>query len=336
MVRYKKIGLLIGLVLLCGCKKDNARSYFPENMERVHVEIIRFDQALLSIDTNHSEESIKQLYSDYKDIMPVYVEGILGLGDIDTLEFSKLYADFLKDSIVSHTCNEVEKQFASIKDIQEELNEGFTRLHYLYPTWEIPKVFFFVSGFNGSIYQYENMIGVGVDMYLGSDYPYYDQVAYNYQKQTMRKSSIAGDILNFYLSQHLPDTRSQNRLLEGIIFFGKQIYLLEQLLPNQSPWDVIGYTKAQWDWCMTNEQAIWNRVMDKRDLFKTESMVINSYLNDGPFTSEISQESPGRLGIWIGWRIIDSYMRNNKQVSLTALMANGDAQKILEQSQYKP
>jgi uncharacterized protein YjaZ len=65
-------------------------------------------------------------------------------------------------------------------------------------------------------------------------------------------------------------------------------------------------------------------------------MVINSYLNDGPFTSEISQESPGRLGIWIGWRIIDSYMRNNKQVSLTALMANGDAQKILEQSQYKP
>ena len=55
-----------------------------------------------------------------------------------------------------------------------------------------------------------------------------------------------------------------------------------------------------------------------------------------PFTAEISQDSPGRLGIWIGWRIVDSYMRNNEHVTIQELMSEGDAQKILEQSFYKP
>jgi uncharacterized protein YjaZ len=65
-------------------------------------------------------------------------------------------------------------------------------------------------------------------------------------------------------------------------------------------------------------------------------MLINSYLNDGPFTAEISQESPGRLGLWVGWRIVDSYMTHNKDVTLIELMGESDAQKILEQSYYKP
>lgn len=76
--------------------------------------------------------------------------------------------------------------------------------------------------------------------------------------------------------------------------------------------------------------------MDKRDLFKTESNVLTSYMNDGPFTAEISQDSPGRLGTWIGWRIVDSYMRHNPDVTIQQLMAEGDAQSVLENSYYKP
>jgi uncharacterized protein YjaZ len=98
----------------------------------------------------------------------------------------------------------------------------------------------------------------------------------------------------------------------------------------------MGYSEEQWDWCIEHEQAIWHLVMDKRDLFKTESLVLTSYLNDGPFTSEVSQDAPGRLGIWLGWRIVESYMQHNEAVTLQQLMAEPDAQKILEDSYYKP
>jgi uncharacterized protein YjaZ len=152
----------------------------------------------------------------------------------------------------------------------------------------------------------------------------------------MDKKFLAGDILSYYISLNFPFNSKENRLLEYMLHQGKLIYLLSELLPDSPYWEVIGYTKEQWDWCIKWEKEIWNQIMDKRDLFKTESMIITSYINDGPFTAEISQESPGRLGIWVGWRIIDSYMRHNEEVSLQELMKDGDAQKILEKSFYKP
>ncbi len=331
----KSIYILLAVVL-CACQ--GGREFFPKNMEMVEVEVVRFDSALLSVRPDSAETDIKRLYADYEVFMPIYVEGVLGLNVEDTTELSRLYANFLTDTTMGfvQTNEEVRKQFADIKKIQSELNQGFTRMHYLYPELEIPKIYLLVSGFNASIFAYDDIIAAGADMYLGSDYKYYNQVVYNYQKVSMDKKFLAGDVLNYYISQNIPYTSKYNRLLEHMLFRGKQMYLLEQLLPGVPKWEVMGYTQEQWDWCKKWEKEIWNRMMDKRDLFKTESMVITSYLNDGPFTSEISQESPGRLGIWVGWRIIDSYMRHNEDVSLQELMKDGDAQKILEKSFYKP
>ena len=336
MEKFRHILLILLAAVVCSCQQK--RDFFPKNIEQIEVEIIRFDQALLDINPNEAEIGIKQLYTDYVGFMDMYVEGVLGLDTRDTLGFSQIFANYLTDTTMGfmQTNAEVRKQFANIDDIQKELNRGFSRIHYLYPELDIPKIYLLVSGFNASIFSYDDIIGVGVDMYLGSDYKYYNQVVYDYQKTTMDKKFLAGDILNYYITQNIPFTSKQSRLLEHMLFRGKQIYLLEQLLPNSPKWEVIGYTQEQWDWCEKWEKEIWNKIMDKRDLFKTEPMVITSYLNDGPFTSEISQESPGRLGIWVGWRIIDSYMRHNEEVSLQELMKDGDAQKILEKSFYKP
>ena len=332
----RKSILFILAVLLCACQ--GGREYFPKNLETIEVKVVRFDSALLNVCPDCVEVDIKQLYEEYEEFMPIYVEDVLGLDSEDTTEFSKLYANFLTDTTMgfAQTNEEVKKQFADIKNIQNELNQGFTRIHYLYPELDIPRIYFLVSGFNASIFAYDDIIAVGADMYLGADYEYYNQVVYNYQKVSMDKKFLAGDVLNYYISQKIPYTSKYNRLLEHMLFRGKQMYLLEQLLPNSPLWEVIGYTKEQWDWCVTWEKEIWNKIMDKRDLFKTESMVITSYLNDGPFTSEISSESPGRLGIWVGWQIIDSYMRHNEDVTLQELMKDGDAQKILEKSFYRP
>ena len=187
-----------------------------------------------------------------------------------------------------------------------------------------------------SVYFGDDLIGIGADMYLGSDYPYYNMVAYDYQKQTMRKECIPVDVVSAYLFRTLPYTGTKSRLLDQMIYRGKIMFLTAQLFDQLPGYEVMGWTKEQWKWCERNERAIWHLVMDKRDLFKTENIVLNSYLNDGPFTSEVSQESPGRLGVWLGWRIAESYMAHNENVSLQDLMQEGDAQKILELSFYKP
>ena len=325
------------VVLLCGC--GNKYQYIPKDIEALKVEIVRFDSAQLAVRTDSVKQDIEKLYADYEEFMPMYVEGILRIPTEDTAYLCEMYAQFLTDTVMgfAQTNALAKEKFANVDSLQETLNTGFSRLHYLFPDWEIPaKVYLFVSGFNSSVMYYENVMGIGVDMYLGSDYPYYNQVVYNYQKQTMRKACIAGDLLSMYLAYNIAYNSKYNRLLEHMIFRGKQMFLLGELLPDEPAWEIIGYSKEQWDWCETYEQAIWNRIMEKRDLFKTESIVLNSYMNEGPFTAEISQESPGRLGVWVGWQIVDSYMRNNEQVSIQELISEGDAQKILEQSFYKP
>lgn len=326
--------MLMGL--LCGC--GNKHQYIPKDIEAVEVEIVRFDNAQLAVRPDSVKQDIEQLYANYELFMPIFVEGILGLQTEDTAYLCDMYAQFLTDTVMgfAQTNTTAQELFANVDSLQEALNTGFSRLHFLYPEWEIPTLYLFVSGFNSSVMYYENIMGVGVDMYLGSDYPYYNQVVYDYQKQTMRKACVAGDVLSMYLAYHISYNSKYNRLLEQMIFRGKQLFLLAQLLPNEPVWEVIGYSKEQWDWCEQYEQAIWNRIMQKRDLFKTESNVLSSYMNDGPFTAEVTQDSPGRLGVWVGWRIVDSYMRNNKDVTLRELMNENDAQKILEQSYYKP
>ena len=333
---YYILSVIMLMGLLCGC--GNKHQYIPKDIEAVEVEIVRFDNAQLAVRPDSVKQDIEQLYANYELFMPIFVEGILGIPTEDTAYLCEMYAQFLTDTVMgfAQTNTTAQELFTNVDSLQEALNTGFSRLHFLYPEWEIPTLYLFVSGFNSSVMYYENIMGVGVDMYLGSDYPYYNQVVYDYQKQTMRKSCVAGDVLSMYLAYNIPYNSKYNRLLEQMIFRGKQLFLLAQLLPNEPVWEVIGYSKEQWDWCEQYEQAIWNRIMQKRDLFKTESNVLSSYMNDGPFTAEVTQDSPGRLGVWVGWRIVDSYMRNNKDVTLRELMNENDAQKILEQSYYKP
>lgn len=332
----KWFGILCALLALVSC--HNKRQYVPSHIEEVDVHIIRFDCDLMQVQRETAMENIRGLYAAYPDFMPVFVEGVLGVPSADTAFLAQALPDFLEDTLYGfrHT-NEYEKEvFQDVHPIERQLSMAFSRAHYLFPDWTIPRVTMFVSGFNAPILYMHDGIAIGADMYLGSDYPYYNRVVNDYQKHTMRPECIPADVVSAWLYQNIPYTSARNRLLENMIYRGKVMYLLAQLFPKESGWNIMGYTPEQWNWCLQYERATWNRMMDKKDLFKTEQRILSSYLNDGPFTSEITQDSPGRLGIWMGWRIVDSYMEHNQDVTIQQLMQQGDAQLILENSFYKP
>jgi len=332
----KKYFIIACLMALTACQ--HGRTYFPKDLETQDVEIVRFDRALLNVNESTVGQDIRVLYDEYPVFMPLWVEDILGIPSWDTAILEQQLPKFLEDTLYGFKqTNALERElFADISDIQKPLNKAFTRIHWLYPETEIPTLYLFISGFVTPIFMEDDLIGIGADMYLGSDYEYYNRVVYEYQKQTMRKECIPVDVVSAYLFRTLPYTSTKSRLLDQMIYRGKVMYLTAQLFDDLPGYEVMGWTKDQWKWCERNEEAIWHLVMDKRDLFKTESLVLTSYLNDGPFTSEISQDSPGRLGIWLGWRIVESYMAHNENVTLQELIAEPDAQKILEESYYKP
>jgi len=111
---------------------------------------------------------------------------------------------------------------------------------------------------------------------------------------------------------------------------------LSVFMPHEKPESLMGYSAEQWNWSKTNEKQIWGYMIDQKHLFSTDVQLIRKYMNDAPFTSPVSQDSPGRLGTWLGWQIVESYMNKNPKTTLTDLMKINNYQKMLEDSGYRP
>ncbi|HLN96658.1 MAG TPA: hypothetical protein VK183_13575, partial [Flavobacterium sp.] len=70
----------------------------------------------------------------------------------------------------------------------------------------------------------------------------------------------------------------------------------------------------------------------------TDGRLGNRFINPAPFSKfylEVDNETPGRIGTWVGWQIVRAYMEQNEEVSLTQLLAM-DANEIFTGSRYKP
>ena len=129
---------------------------------------------------------------------------------------------------------------------------------------------------------------------------------------------------------------SEYRLMDNMLFRGKVMYLLSVFMPEEKPQDIMGYSAEQWKWATTNEKQVWGYIIDQKHLFSTDVLLIKKYMNDAPFTAPLSQDSPGRMGTWLGWQIVQSYMNKNPNISLTDLMKENNYQKMLEDSGYRP
>ena len=157
-----------------------------------------------------------------------------------------------------------------------------------------------------------------------------------YLKQNFEERQMMPDIVTSFSLGKIP-TAKEKTLLAEMIYYGKQLYLKDQLLPEYNDAEKIGYQPAQITWCQENESYIWRYFIEKELLYSTDSKLPNRFTNLAPFSKfylEIDNESPGRVGQWIGWQIVRSFMQNN-EVSLQDMLKM-DAKELFEKSKYKP
>lgn len=337
-MRKLHIILLAILLLATGCHKGRKRfRNLDANINPQPVEIVRLDLELMNIDPRKTSVQLKEITNKYPEEMLLW-ENMLGYDSTNIAYLAPDWAIFLSDTLYRNTNAEIQKQYADVSDIEAELGKAYARLHIFYPQIPVPKVFFFISGFNSSILVDENIIGVGVDRYLGKDYWVYQNLynVYNYQLYGMRRECVAADVLSTTLFSHFRYPDIQSRLLDKMLYFGRMLYMLSVIFPDMPENEIIEYTPTQWRWCLDNERAAWGQILDNKALFSTDSFEHNQYLFDAPFTGPISQDSPGRMATWFGYRIVNSYMENNPDITMQELMAESDSQKILEMSGYNP
>ena len=121
-----------------------------------------------------------------------------------------------------------------------------------------------------------------------------------------------------------------------MLYKGKLLYFTKSMLPDEPDTLITGFTAEELEWCINNEENLWNYLIDKKLLYSTDYMTINKMVNPAPFTSGFSRKSPGRAVNWLGWKIIEAYMDKNSRATLPLLMQNNQYQQILTQSKYHP
>ncbi|WP_299589039.1 gliding motility lipoprotein GldB [Mucilaginibacter sp.] len=310
----------------------------------VDVKIERFDKEFDAMRTKPMGAQAAYLQRKYGVFYHDFICVILQEARINTQDTS--YFELLRKVFANQGYNDLKHDVDSVfKDgldkQNDELTDAFRHIKYYFPKKQLPKVYSFYSGFEHQEMIGNNYFGVGLDLFLGGNSRFYPSLANlypHYMSQFFNKENIVPRIVEGLAREDMfPESDSSKTLLSKMIYNGKIMYFMDQVLPDVGDSTKIGYTNAQIKWCEDFKSKIWAYFLDENLLYESDYPKIQKYLNPAPFTPGLGEknESAPKLAIWTGWQIVKQYMERHPEVTLPALMANSDAQKILNESKYK-
>ena len=285
----------------------------------VDIKVERFDKVFFET----KPEDLAKVKKQYPFFFPA--------GNDDNVWLKKM-----QDPIWKEVYTEVQKKYSNFEPVREEFNALFQHVKYYFPETKIPKVITVIGemDYNAKAIYADTLVIVALELYLGKDHKFYEFP--NYLKQNFEEKQIMPDVVSSFAYRNIPAFPDKN-LVSQMIFEGKQLYAKDLLLPNYTDAEKIGYTPEQIKWSQENEAYMWRYFIESEMLYSDDPKLTTRFIVPAPFSKfylEIDNDSPGRIGAWLGWQIVRSYMKNNN-VTLSELLKT-EAKVIFEKSKYKP
>ncbi|WP_345143407.1 gliding motility lipoprotein GldB [Flavobacterium ginsengiterrae] len=285
----------------------------------VDIKVERFDKVFFET----KPEDLAKVKKQYPFFFPE--------GNDDNVWLQKM-----QEPIWREVYEEVQKKYANFEPVREEFNELFKHVKYYFPKTKTPKVITIIGemDYNTKAIYADSLVIVALELYLGKDHKFYEFP--NYIKYNFEEKQIMPDVVSSFTYRNIPAYPDKN-LISQMIFEGKELYAKDLLLPQYTDAEKMGYSSEQIKWCEENENYMWRYFLENEMLYSLDPKLTTRFIAPAPFSKfylEIDNDSPGRVGAWIGWQIVRSYMKNNN-VSLSELL-KVNAKEIFEKSKYKP
>jgi len=325
------------VVVSQSCKKKTKFQQVDVAGVKIEQKLYRFDKDLFSIPPDSLEAKIPWLIKKYDGFLDLFSNQIIRIGTPYSKDYSYRLNAFVTDYVVRETYKYSAKKFSDFTPYFKQLNEAFKYYKYYFPDKTVPDIYTFISGFNIAIATDSNILGIGLDFYLGRDFEFYPRLALPaYIIRKMEPYMILPDAMRGWIAMEFPPDDSVNNLLANMIYGGKIQYVMDAVMPFADDTVKFGYTKDQLEWCKENEEPMWSYFVEKKLLYKTDRIIIKKFVDEAPFTVPFGRKSPPKTGIWLGYRIVKKYMEKHPEVTLPQLMAEKNYQKILMMSAYRP
>ena len=318
---------MVFLILFAGCSYDNCNIKTNESFKQITVQNLITD--IYSVNNLSSFNSF--LLENKNVLYPFYeVEDTSFLLDkvanaftlIDNVYFDSLY-------------NDVNTHFENPLNLFYPLDNSFIKFNQQSNYKLSPNITILISGFfNDVIVDKENIV-IGLDYFLPKTNKYKPRDLPSYILDRYSPEHINSISLSSYLSQFNLINESDLTMINEMISFGKLYYVVSKLLPCTEQRIILGYSEKEFELVNKNEAFIYSFFLQNELLFEESNLIKQKYLSERPSTFEISQSVPGRIGRWLGWRIVSSFM-DSSTYTLEELLKEDDYKNIFYNSNYNP
>lgn len=349
MLKLKLVTLIsVCLIMMYSCHSETEVSQPDTDHIHLDYQLVRYEQLLKEIEVDDPVKGylkLKELYPEFTELYFKRLVPLISPGEnVDSIRAS--LKGFLTDPRITYLLDTVEVVYKGFdQEMVPQLNQAFKNLKYYFPRWEEPNVYTLISEYAYQHFIFEDQggrdgLGIGLDMYLGSDFPY-SRVAPGvaafsaYITRSFDKDHLVKKTMDVLLGEIVGPPPGA-RMLDHMIHNGKKLYIIKHLLPSTPDSIIMEYTSKQMDWVIQNEEEMWAFFFKEKLFYESDMITINKYINKSPNSPGMPEEAPGRTGNYMGWQIIKAYMKRHPETSMEELIMIRDAQKIMDQSRYKP
>ena len=328
--------LTLSLVFCLSCSTDRWQT--DTSSVRYDARFARLDKAIFNISPEGAYDSLQAIRSSFDPFTDTYLVEIVRVGEGENPMTASLLLRFIQDPVWQELQKIIESRHPDLHAEEAMLENALRRYAVFFDTDSLPQLVAYNSGFNVGIYPSRETLGVGLEWYSGTDFDIIKQLPPDlfpqYKRDKMKPEYLAINALKGWLMFMYQDLSDGDDLLSRMIFSGKVHYLAQVLMENTDVQTLLNYTEEQVRWSEAQEYDIWKHFVENDLIFTTNQVAIGKMMNDGPFTSGMPPESPGGLGNWVGYRMVESYMNKHPDATLPELMRLNDNQRILKS--YKP
>lgn len=310
---------LIILYCFSCCTSEKVKNIDVSNIN-VNFSIDRFDIDFYTSD----EKKIPNLKKKYPFFFPKEMTDRISILKINNKDEQDLFA-------------ETQKIYKDFSLTEKHLTSLFKHIKYYNPKFKTPRVITMLTNidYDSRVIYADSLLIISLDVFLGKNHPFYSDYP-SYIKENNTKEHLIVEVANSIINRQIQPAK--NRIfINKMIFEGKRMYLLDKYLPNLADKEKFGTNQDKYNWLLANEEQIWSYFIQKELLFSTDSKLNSRFLEKAPFSKFYMEQdnlSPGKVGVWVGWQIVRSYMKQNN-VSLQELLKISETD-LYAKSKYKP
>ena len=331
-MNIRSLLLLSAVAFLHSCTTDSGTECTgaPEPRERVTVEFEWIPDQPGAVRT---KADVVALFKDREILRDFFFNR--GAYPNDSAFIRELHSRFTNPAFDTLAL-EATRIFGDGSALKKQFEDAFSNLKHHYPDFKAPKVMATISGMETDLYLSDSLIIVGVDFYLGRGAKYRPDTYQYMMRRYQPESVVPSVILLTAISETFNKVNESDKTtLADMVAYGKAYNFTRFIIPCIPDSTLFGYSPAEAAGALANEDVIWKKLVGEQVLFETSHLVKQRYIGERPNVIEISDKCPGRIGMWVGMRMVDQYMKQTGK-TLPETMAIADAQEIFRKSGYKP